>query len=517
MPKSSPFLFNFVGRSESSTKNFLIAWLSLIALYRILVTAQQHMGLFFDEAYYFHWAQLLDWGYYSKPPMVAWCIAVTTQLFGATDVSVKLASPILYSLSAWVVFLIGRKLDDERTGLIAALIFSTAPIVGFNSLFITTDAPLFFFWALAMYVALLCLEQNKMWQWLLLGFCLGCGMLSKYTYAAVVLGFLAYLLWTRRFDVFRNLGFYVATGLSLLIASTNLLWNWQHDFIAFTHTKEIAKLDEDLVKPIALLSFLLTQAFVIGVFWVVYALIKRKQWSQRIPNADAVKFLVSCMSPILVVIGTQAFLSRAFPNWAGAFVIPASVLLAFVVKYASNRTIYLGLASNLVLLSLFYHWPNVLSLSGVAETKKNSPYFRLSGWQEAALQGEDTIAGMKEAIAPVAVMSNSRDLLAYVGFYNRIHANDLYYWNSNTENIRNHYDLKNNARDLISQSETSAGKAGNILFLRKDEMPGAIQDSFEYVKLEQFVDYQVSPSIKRHYYIYSVQGFKGYPDDNEKN
>ena len=31
--------------------------------------------IYFDEAYYWQWAQHLDWGYYDHPPLVAWLIA----------------------------------------------------------------------------------------------------------------------------------------------------------------------------------------------------------------------------------------------------------------------------------------------------------------------------------------------------------------------------------------------------------------------------------------------------------
>ena len=133
----------FVNTFFSSEKG-LVLFLLVLLLYHFACMFQPHMGLFYDEAYYAHWAESFSLGYYSKPPVVAWVIKVTTSLFGNTDWSVKLGSPILYTASSWIVFKIGNHLFDKKVGLLASLIFASTPIIGFNSLFITTDAPLLF-------------------------------------------------------------------------------------------------------------------------------------------------------------------------------------------------------------------------------------------------------------------------------------------------------------------------------------------------------------------------------------
>lgn len=120
-------------------------FLLILTAYRIVVITQPHLTLFYDEAYYYHWSLNPDFGYYSKPPMVAWFIALSTQLFGASVTSVKLAAPLLYSATAWLVFISTRRLANSESALVAGLILLVAPIVGFNSEFITTDAPLFLF------------------------------------------------------------------------------------------------------------------------------------------------------------------------------------------------------------------------------------------------------------------------------------------------------------------------------------------------------------------------------------
>ena len=144
--------------------------------------------LFYDEAYYLSWAQTPDWGYFSKPPVVAWLIALTTGLFGTAEWAVKLGAPLLYGLSTLLIYGIGHRLLSRESGFFAALIFLLAPLVSFNSLFITTDAPLLFFWSAALYAFVRAQASNGWGWWLLAALCGGLGLLSKYTFILLPAG-----------------------------------------------------------------------------------------------------------------------------------------------------------------------------------------------------------------------------------------------------------------------------------------------------------------------------------------
>ena len=52
----------------------------LITVLRVIALFTSNLSLTADEAQYWYWGQELAWGYYSKPPMIAWLIAVTTSL-----------------------------------------------------------------------------------------------------------------------------------------------------------------------------------------------------------------------------------------------------------------------------------------------------------------------------------------------------------------------------------------------------------------------------------------------------
>jgi 4-amino-4-deoxy-L-arabinose transferase-like glycosyltransferase len=504
LPKNSPTL----------SPRILLVWLIALTAYRILSLLQPHMGLFFDEAYYFHWSQQLDWGYYSKPPMVAWVIACTTALLGNGELPIKVGAPILYSATAWIVYLMGKKLANERVGVLSGLVFSGVPLVCFNSMFITTDAPLLFFWGLSswLFVCVLPLENQvqprgqsyKLWLlWAALGVSLGLGTLSKYTFLALPTGLAVFALASRNTRLFLSPRAWFASALALSLLAANIFWNWQHDFVSMTHTKEIAQLDGPLINPLSLLQYLVTQFFVLGAVWSGLLFYRRNAIRQVFSYPAASAFLLSTMLPIFVVIGAQALLSRAFANWAGAFVVPASVLVGAALALSSRKILIVGMVFNLGLASAFYHWPYVLNLLSIEQTKKTTPYFRLSGWRELTAQVDPIIKRYPEA----HLLSSSRELLAYVGYYSATKVVRFNYWNPDATHVKNHYDLKFNIRDLDEANNLS------YLFLNKAPIPSDIRARFTEVKLLSHAIEPVVKGVEREIYIYKLSGFLGYTHD----
>ena len=76
--------------------------MTAITAARLLWLAVQSAGLYPDEAQYWFWAQHLELGYYSKPPLVAWLIALTTTMLGDGELGVRLSAPLLHAAAGLV-------------------------------------------------------------------------------------------------------------------------------------------------------------------------------------------------------------------------------------------------------------------------------------------------------------------------------------------------------------------------------------------------------------------------------
>ena len=79
-----------------------------------LIAARTDLG--FEEAQYWSWSRELDFGFYSKPPLLALVIRLTTALFGDGEAAVRLASPILHAASALVIMALAWRAADHMLG-----------------------------------------------------------------------------------------------------------------------------------------------------------------------------------------------------------------------------------------------------------------------------------------------------------------------------------------------------------------------------------------------------------------
>ena len=128
-----------------------LAVLLAVLVARLAVNAMELFPVHFDEAQYWAYGNELDWGYFSKPPLVAWLIRAVTQVAGDTLFSLRLASPVAHALIAWLTFLTGRRLWDGQTGFWAATGYTAAPGVGLSAMIMPTDPVLMMYCAAALY------------------------------------------------------------------------------------------------------------------------------------------------------------------------------------------------------------------------------------------------------------------------------------------------------------------------------------------------------------------------------
>src|SRR5215469_9362707 len=237
--------------------------IAAITAARLLWLAFQTAGLYPDEAQYWFWSRHLALGYYSKPPLVAWLIALTTGLFGDGEFAVRLSAPLLHAAAAGFVYGIGARLYDRRVGFWSALAYATLPGVSLSAFIISTDAVLLPCWAAALYAFIRAREPGGGFWWLVVGIAAGLGLLAKYAMAYWLISAFGFVLLApgERRHLRPLLG---ALVIALLIYLPNLWWNWSHGFVSYLHVRDNAELTRDLLHPIALLEFFASQFAVVG-------------------------------------------------------------------------------------------------------------------------------------------------------------------------------------------------------------------------------------------------------------
>ena len=93
-----------------SYRDLALGWLLLLTLLHLWMIASGRWPLSADEAHYWEWSRRLDWSYYSKGPMVAYLIALSTRLGGHTEFWVRLPAVLLGTATAGIAYLLARRI-----------------------------------------------------------------------------------------------------------------------------------------------------------------------------------------------------------------------------------------------------------------------------------------------------------------------------------------------------------------------------------------------------------------------
>ena len=367
-----------------------LALTAALVIVRTFVLFVTPLELHPDEAQYWLWSRSLDWGYFSKPPLIAWIIAATTGLGGDAEAWVRLAGPTLHGVAGLTLFAIGRRLYSPGVGLLALLLYTLMPGVQLSSLVISTDAPLLALLSLGLlaYVSMPAQAQARsVAVAALAGLAFGAAALAKYAAVYALIGLALHLLLVpaarRAWSLPAALAFAAAFAAVL---APNLAWNAAHQFSTVAHTADNAHWAAGgLFNPLELGTFLATQP---GVFGLVPAgvLIAGLILARRRPWADADRLLLCFAAPPLVLVALQALLARANANWAAAAYPAAAVLAAaWLIRWRARGWIIAAVASQALVAMLFIACvtrPAVADSLGLSNSIK-----RVRGW-------DITVAGL---------------------------------------------------------------------------------------------------------------------------
>src|SRR5664279_3291376 len=150
-----------------------------------------------DEAYYWLWSKHLAASYRDKGPGIAWTIALGTKLFGNTVFGIRFFAVMLSTATGALIFLLARRLYDDRVALWCVMVASVIPMMAVGSILMTIDSLSVFFWALAVLIFWKALQRDRICDWLWLGLAIGAGFLAKFT-NGVQLGCIGFfLLWSK--------------------------------------------------------------------------------------------------------------------------------------------------------------------------------------------------------------------------------------------------------------------------------------------------------------------------------
>ncbi len=322
-------------------KIFLL-FLGAIFLLNLL---QSHLTeLIFDEAYYWHYAQNMAWGYFDHPPMVALLVKISSFFFDG-ELGVRFMGCVL---SAGIYIILWSLIDNpkkkEYITHFFILVFSMTLVHAYGFLTLP-DTPLLFFTALFLLTYKKFLQKPSVLLAVSLGMVMAALMYSKYHAVLVIIFVLL-----SNIKLVLNKYAWLAVIVALISYTPHFIWLFENDFISIKyHLFERPNRAYEFAD--FTLGFFVNLVAILGFTfpWIYWALFKTKA------SDKFTKALLFLTYGVLVFFFISSFNRRVQTQWIIIISIPLAIIaFNFLLQnQTAKKWIFrMGIANIIVLLFL---------------------------------------------------------------------------------------------------------------------------------------------------------------------
>ncbi len=375
-----------------------VFWLIIISvIVKLIIAGFLELGN--DEVYYWTYALQPDLNHFDHPPMVGWLIRLTTlNLWWVNEVTIRLGAILCSAIATWIIFKLGKLIDSERVGWLAALIYTLSVYTGFIAgLFILPDSPQMLFWVASLYLMaylILKREEENLGVWLLLGLTIGLATLSKVHGLYLWVGFGAFLLFTR-IQWLTNWRLYVGVLITLLCIVPIVYWNFEYDFITYRfHSARVTNtsLQWDMLGREVVGEALYQHPFVyILMLLSLFAIATNRI---RFGRKRVTSWLLWMSVPMILIFWGVSLFNPTLPHWAGPAYIPLYLIAALFLQKSSNRIYPIWIQASFILVVVVLTAGVILvrysPVNFGSQQKENygeyCPTLDLSGWETMSEQ-----------------------------------------------------------------------------------------------------------------------------------
>lgn len=470
---------------HTSYIKYLFILLCLKAAAMLLVILHAGIGLGPDEAQYWTWAQQLDWGYYSKPPGIAWQNWLGTSLFGNTELGVRSMALMVGFVLPLLVYATAKACRLTPSACFwAAVAIAFSPLGILSSFLSITDGGMILFWTAACAYTAKCIEQDEGPNYYLLGMLILFGALFKWPI------YLFWILMIGMWSLYPHLisrRIVLGVIISLLALVPSAYWNASHDWVTFRHVWATIA-GGHAPKPVGAVSsanffeYLGAQALL--VFPILFILFLMASWRLFIAKSivSKPKGVVFCALITLVILGTALSLSlfmKIQGNW-GIFAYPtAFVVIAWYACEISQRAkkwMIGALALSVLLCALAFSIPRIQSnnVSKIPLSYKINLFRHNMGWKtlERELKAvgydpqRDFLFGDKYQMASILSFYGETQKRAYFFNISGIRKNQFSFWpgmDKEQKGQRGFFVVTENAPKLTTEASDVIGRYEKLL------------------------------------------------------
>lgn len=339
-----------------------------------------------DEAYYWMYAQQLDWGYFDHPPMVALLISLGSSWLPG-ELGVRLGSVLMFVATLYALWCLLGKPTNRIRQYHFLLLAGAMPVLHVYGFVSTPDSPLLLFTALFFLTYKNFLAVGNWRNTLWLGIVMALLLYSKYHGVLVI--FFSVLSNLR---LLSNPKFYLASMVGAGLYFPHLYWQFVHDFPTFRYHLSGRN---DTYELKYTLDYLLSQLLIFSPFLLPFIF---RVFSKK-PKDLLERAFYFVSFGFWAFFFYSTFNGHVEPHWTAAISVPIVVLLyrRYVEEGVESKRLMqmagLTLAICIIIrVGLFLPIPNVkLPFTGVdwvhelKEEVDNKPIVFINSYRDPSI------------------------------------------------------------------------------------------------------------------------------------
>lgn len=423
--------------------------------------------LIFDEAYYWHFAQNMAWGYFDHPPMVAFMIKLGSYLFDG-ELGVRLVGCIL---SAGTFIVIWQCIDTPKKNDYVVpffvLVFSMALLNAYG-FFTLPDTPLLFFTALLLYVYKRFLRDTSARWAIILGVVMACLMYSKYNAAIIIICILLSNL-----KLLANKYAWLSIVVALFCYIPHFIWLYQNDFVTISY-----HLFDRPNSPYKFEKYTIGYFVnLVAIFGLTFPWIYKSLYKTRASDTFT-KALLYLTYGVLIFFFISSFNRRVQTQWIIVIAIPLAIItFRYMMKNEDTKRWILRVGTVNIAIILYLRF-------GLIYEELSPIYYETHGNKEVALQMKAEVGD-----SPLVFINSYRNapMFAFYTGNPTYSLNDAYY-------RRNQYSIDDSESKIQHQRVlffNRNAKNAKISFTKTNggQFHGEFIDDFEsFRKLETIIE-----------------------------
>ncbi len=390
-----------------------------------------------------------------KPPMTLWLLAFSMKIFGINEIALRLPSIILSSLVILFIFFIGKRVFNEKVGIIACFFWAIngflIELAGGKRATDHVDTVVIFFISLGIYLSFNYLKKGTKIILLLIGIVTGLAVLTKWLTGLMIIPVLFILLLHK--NNFKNafLKSIIVFVISLIIF---LPWQiyihqafpkeaiWEHDLYSKHIFEAVEGHSGSIFFHLLNMPRIFGELIYIPIVFFLYQLYKQRQDYKML--AISVWFILPYLFFSLVASKMQAFVMISSP---AVFLILAYFCWYLIdnINLFKYKKLIIALVILLILLPVRYSlermkpfknydinpdWARELRALNNLINDENSVLFNVKRPIEAMFYSrftaysfiptQEQIRELKEESYKIVVLDNGSNLPDYIKNNNRI-------------------------------------------------------------------------------------------------